>query len=177
MEVPLPPEEAWPLLLDIPLVAPCLPGTTLSEVVDENTYKGTVALKLGPINLSFAGQAEIEEIDTASRTVTVKASGQEQRGRGMANARVSFTLTGIEDGTRVDIATDLTLAGAVIQYARGAGVVTRTAQQLVDDFATRLRERLEQGDLAGADGDPEAIRLGSLVWRGLRARAGESGAE
>ena len=36
-EVPLAPAQAWPLLLDIRRIAPCLPGAELTEVIDEKT--------------------------------------------------------------------------------------------------------------------------------------------
>ena len=53
-EVPLPPPEAWKVLLDIKRVAPCMPGAELTEVVDENTYKGKINVRLGPVALTFA---------------------------------------------------------------------------------------------------------------------------
>src|SRR3954468_15151004 len=46
-EVPLPPDQAWKVLMDIERIAPCMPGAALTEVVDDRTYKGTVAVKLG----------------------------------------------------------------------------------------------------------------------------------
>jgi len=165
LEIAVPVERAWLLLLDIPFVAPCLPGTSLTTVVDERTYEGQVALKLGPVSLAFSGQAVIEEIDPVSRTVRVAAKGREERGRGSAHATVSFTLAQAGEGTRVAVATDLMLAGSIIQYARGAGVITRTAQQLVDQFAERLHQRIESGEVpAGAD-----IKVGSLLWQGIMA--------
>jgi len=39
---------AWQLLSDIEAVAGCMPGAEISEVVDENNYKGKVRVKLGP---------------------------------------------------------------------------------------------------------------------------------
>ena len=62
-QVPVPIEEAWLVLTDIERIAPCMPGATLDEVVDENTYKGSVAIRLGPVALSFNGQATFKEID------------------------------------------------------------------------------------------------------------------
>ena len=41
-EVPLPPAEAWTVLMDIRRIAPCMPGAELTEVVDERNYKGKV---------------------------------------------------------------------------------------------------------------------------------------
>ncbi|MEW6454992.1 MAG: SRPBCC domain-containing protein, partial [Pseudomonadota bacterium] len=34
-EVPLPPDQAWPVLMNIQGIAPCMPGAKLTEVVDD----------------------------------------------------------------------------------------------------------------------------------------------
>src|SRR6516162_3365246 len=67
-EVPLPPDEAWKVLLDIERIAPCMPGAELTEVVDQNTYKGKIGVRLGPVALTFAGIVKFEQIDDAART-------------------------------------------------------------------------------------------------------------
>ena len=67
-EVPLPPAEAWKVLLDIKRVAPCMPGAELSEVIDANTYKGKINVRLGPVALTFAGLVKFEHVDAASYT-------------------------------------------------------------------------------------------------------------
>ena len=166
LNLSIPPEKAWLLLLDIPFVAPCLPGTELTKIIDERTYEGKVQLKLGPISLAFKGEAVIEEINLQTMTVRISAKGREDRGRGSAHADVVFQLHEENGTTRVDVTTDLALVGSIIQYARGASVVTRTAQSLVDQFAARLSKRIETGEIP----DPEAIKVGSLLWQGLKAR-------
>lgn len=168
LELPIPVEQAWPVLLDIPFVAPCLPGTKLTRIVDDATYEGAVALKFGPVSLSFRGNAVIDTVDPEERHVAVTARGREERGRGEAHAKVSFRLQETETGTRVLVTTDLNLAGSVIQYARGAGVVTRTAQELIDQFAANLQARIESGEVP----DHKAIKMGSLLWKGLKASVG-----
>ena len=99
--VPLPPDEAWNWLMDIPSIVPCMPGAELTAKVHDNTYKGKVSVKLGPVALSFNGVATFEKRDEAARTATVKAQGTDAKGRGGANAVVTFSLepipTGIED--------------------------------------------------------------------------------
>ena len=47
-EVPLPPAQAWPVLMNIQGIAPCMPGAQLTEVVDDKSYKGNIAVRLGP---------------------------------------------------------------------------------------------------------------------------------
>ena len=59
-------ETAWSVLLDIPRIAPCMPGAELTEVVGDRTYKGLARVKVGPVGLQFAGQdATAGELDAA----------------------------------------------------------------------------------------------------------------
>ena len=97
-EVPLPPEAAWDVLMDVERIAPCMPGATLTEIVDERTFKGTVAVRLGPVALTFAGDAAFETIDAEARTARVKATGRDPKGRGGASATVDFRLAPSDTG-------------------------------------------------------------------------------
>ena len=91
-EVPLPPTEAWKVLMDIERIAPCMPGAELTGKVDNDTYNGKVSVKLGPVALAFAGQVKFTEIDEANRKARAKAQGKDSKGRGGANATVDFHL-------------------------------------------------------------------------------------
>ena len=153
-EVPLAPEKAWPLLMDIRRIAPCMPGAELTEVVDERTYKGKIAVRLGPVALAFAGVVKFEELDSANRTARVKAQGSDAKGRGGANATASFRLEAAPGGSKVLVHTDLALSGAVAQYGRGVGIVQATAAQIMSQFAANLRAQIageSRVDTAAAD--------------------------
>jgi len=157
-EVPLPPDAAWNLLLDVRRIAPCMPGAELTEVLDERSFKGRVAVRLGPVALSFAGTARFEEVDAQARRAQVKAQGTDQKGRGGANAVITFTMLPSGAGTRVDIATDLNLSGSVAQYGRGAGMIQAVAAELIGQFAVALRAMIARdAPLAAAlDAMPQA---------------------
>lgn len=146
------PEEAWQILLDVPRIAPCLPGAELTETVGENQYKGNASVKLGPVQLKFAGEAELTEVNPEERTARLKAKGNDSKGRGSANATVVFDLTETETGTtRVNLDTDLNLAGSIAQYGRATGLIEEIARQLVSDFAGNLSKQLEQPQDQTAD--------------------------
>src|SRR6202171_4411753 len=138
-EVPLPPAQAWPVLMDIKRIAPCMPGAELTEVVDPTTYKGKISVRLGPVSLAFAGLVRFEEIDDQQHTARVKAQGTDAKGRGGANATASFRLEPTATGSKVMVHTDLTLSGLVAQYGRGVGVVQTTAGKLMQQFADALK--------------------------------------
>ena len=141
-DIPLPPAEAWPVLMDVPMIAPCLPGAELLEALPDNAYRGKVSVRLGPVALAFNGTAKFEEIDNEAHRARLKASGADAKGRGNASALVTFSLEPIPEGTRVKVETDLTLTGAVAQYGRGAGMLQDVAQQLIGQFARSLKEML-----------------------------------
>jgi carbon monoxide dehydrogenase subunit G len=150
-EVPLPPAEAWTVLMDIRRIAPCMPGAELTEVVDDKNYKGKVAVRLGPVALAFAGLVTFEEIDNANRTARVKAQGTDSKGRGGANAMASFRVEEASGGgSKVLVHTDLNLSGSVAQYGRGVGMIQTTAAQIMNQFASNLKAQIAREGAAAA---------------------------
>ena len=182
-EIPCAPADAWRVLLDIERIAPCMPGATLTEAVDDKTYKGEVSVRLGPVALTFSGTATFEEIEEANHRALVKAQGSDAKGRGGANAEIAFRLEPAGDGCRVVVETDLTLSGSIAQYGRGVGMIQSVAGQLVGEFATNLEAELQKskavseapadGAPASADGAPAPAEAAkpisglALMWRAL----------
>ena len=174
-EVALPPPEAWGLLLDIERIAPCLPGASITEIVDENNYKGQVALRLGPVALSFVGKVTFVEIHGEGRRARVKAQGTDNKGRGGANADVEFRVVEAGDGSKVMIETELNLFGSIAQYGRGVSIIEDTAQQLIGEFADNLAGHLSQSTASSGPGDgaPQAKPISGfrlmfrVLWNAL----------
>ena len=181
-DVPLPPAQAWALLMDIPRIVPCMPGAELTEIVDPQKYKGRIAVRLGPVALAFAGRVEFDGVDAVNYTARVKAQGSDAKGRGGANATATFRIEPAGPGSKVLIHTDLTLSGAVAQYGRGAGMIEATAAQIIGQFAQNLRVQLTSEPAAA----PAAIAappppakpisglslLASVIWAKIAALFG-----
>lgn len=154
-EVAAPPAEAWAVLVDVERVAPCVPGASLTEIVDENAYKGSMKVKLGPVSLAFDGEAKFVERDDANFRAHIKAEGREAKGRGGAQADVEFSLVESAEGSAVTIITDLTLNGPVAQYGRSQGIIASVAEEMVTRFADCLRDKvLTQNDGAAVSPPP-----------------------
>lgn len=158
-DVPLPPDRAWRILLDIERIAPCMPGAELTQRVDDRTYKGKVGVKLGPVALSFAGTAKFEDVDDDARTARVKATGTDAKGRGGANAVATFRVEPAGAGSKVLVHTNLVLSGSVAQYGRGAGMIQEVAAQLIKQFATSLHAMVSAERAAA----PEAAAVAPAV--------------
>jgi uncharacterized protein len=155
-DVPLSPEQSWSVLMDIPRIAPCMPGAELTEIVDPQHFKGKISVRLGPVALAFAGRVEIDSIDELGHSARVKAQGSDAKGRGAANATATFHIEPSAEGSRVMIHTDLMLSGAVAQYGRGVGMIQATAAQIIGQFAGNLRKQLAQQPPAPKPSAPAA---------------------
>jgi carbon monoxide dehydrogenase subunit G len=133
--VAVPVAKTWEVLTDVERVAPCLPGATLLSV-DGDEFTGAVKVKVGPITVSYKGEAAFQEKDAAARRVALKASGKETRGNGNAAALVTAQLKDEGDATLVVITTDLTISGKAAQFGRG--VLADVAGNLIGQFAKSL---------------------------------------
>jgi uncharacterized protein len=143
-EVAEPVEKVWQFFGNIPQVASCLPGAELTEDLGGEKYKGTVAIRMGPVRLQFAGTADITERDEAARRIVVQAAGADEKGRGQASMIVTAALAKSGRGTRVDVTQDLQLSGAAAQYGRG--MISDVSAVLMHDFSVNMQDRISRLD-------------------------------
>ena len=150
-EVAVPVERAWAVLTDLERLAPCLPGAQLREV-EGDEYRGVVKIKVGPITTSYDGAIRFTELDTTAHHAVLKVEGRETRGQGNVAAVITASMSASGDGTKVVIATDLTISGKVAQFGRG--VLADVSAKLLDQFVANL----ESSVLVREGGDsPESV--------------------
>ena len=146
--VPAPIDEAWKVLLDVERVAPCMPGATLLTV-DGDEFTGTVKVKVGPIQVTYKGNAKFAERDDSGYRAVIEASGKEARGTGTAAATVTTRLESAgASETRVRVETDLNITGRPAQFGRG--VMEEVSGKLIGQFAKCLAEELGAGSAGPA---------------------------
>lgn len=132
-----PAEDVWRYLLDVPRMVGCLPGAELTEMIDENNFKGRVIANLGPVSLKFGGTARIVERDESARKIVLDAAGAEEKGKGQANMLLTATVQSSAEGARVQVSQELQIAGAAAQYGRG--MIADVTSVLMRDFATNMQ--------------------------------------
>jgi carbon monoxide dehydrogenase subunit G len=145
--IPVPPEQAWPVLLDVEQIAPCMPGATVDSV-DDDVVKGRIKVKVGPVALTYSGTARFVERDEQKRSIRLEASGKETRGSGTASATVSSTLQDEGGQTKVVVHTTLSVTGRPAQFGRG--VMAEVGGRIIERFATNLAAQLASGGAPAA---------------------------
>jgi carbon monoxide dehydrogenase subunit G len=152
--VPVPPEKAWDVLLDVERIAPCMPGASVTSISDDgNEIEGQVKVKLGPLSLTYKGTAKFTEKDQENLTIAIEATGKETRGAGTASANVQAVLKAADAGsTLVSIHTSLNVTGRPAQFGRS--LLPEVSGKLIAQFASNL-EALIGSDTAPAAAAPE----------------------
>ena len=151
--VPVDVDRAWAVLVDIEQVAPCMPGAAL-DTVDGDEFTGSVKVRLGPIGITYKGKARFVEKDEVAHRAVIDAQGKDARGNGTASATVTATLHPQDDGTRVEVNTDLAITGKPAQFGRG--VMVDVGNKLIGQFADCLAGKLAKPAGPAADG-PAAV--------------------
>jgi len=178
------PEQVWSFLIDPERVARCLPGAAITGKLDDKTWQGTMTVKVGPVSSSYKGKVAFEKLDPASRTAEIVAQGQDVRGRGGADLRLTSTLAQKAPGeTEVTTTSRVNITGILAQMGRG--MVQDVSDQMFQIFSQRVRAELESAapaaaapaappmaapSPAAAPSMPEPLDVGALGARALVRR-------
>jgi carbon monoxide dehydrogenase subunit G len=145
------PDRVWKALLDMEGVAGCLPGATIEATDQENHYKGSMRVKIGPMTVAYQGTATLSEVNEEARRAVISLSAREAKGQGTALATITNLVEEHDGGTRVRAETDLRITGAQARFGRG--VMEDVAGRVLRDFSSCLERQVT------APAEPEALQV------------------
>lgn len=142
--VPVTRSGAFAILQDLVRVARCFPGATVAGVRDDGSFTGEVEVRLGPMQVTYRGEARFVQLDEPGGTAVLAANGREVRGNGTARALVSLQLEETGPGeTEVRVGTELHITGRPAQFGRG--VIDDVSSRMLSEFADCLQAELGKG--------------------------------
>jgi carbon monoxide dehydrogenase subunit G len=154
------PDTVYAFLLDVNRVVGCMPGVTLVEARDDDTFVGTLKIKVGPVSASYKGTAEITSSDPSTRTATLSAEGTEGMGAGGAKGSAVMTVTPLNGAALVKIVGDVAIAGRLAQFGRG--IIEGVAKRLTGEMADCIRMQLETDGSGNVPARKEAASINAL---------------
>jgi carbon monoxide dehydrogenase subunit G len=144
-----PASKVWEFLTDPRRVAKCLPGAAVTDQLDEKTWTGTMTVKVGPVQSSYKGKVVFERLDAASRSAEIVATGQDTKGKGGADLRLTSTLKEQPGGaTEVTTVSRVNVTGILAQMGRG--MIQDVSEQMFQVFSQRMRSELESATAPAA---------------------------
>lgn len=173
-------EHVWDRMNDVRFVAECLPGASIVSELGENRYKGKMSVKVGPMAATFSGDIAIES-HRENWSCVVSGKGADSGSGSRASGSMTYSLAaGTSPATtRVDIVSDINLAGPLAQFSKGPivhEIANRITAAFVANFESRLAAAQEPGDAAIASSaaspppQQQPLDAGSLLWAVLRDR-------
>lgn len=126
-------DACWGVLSDIVALATCMPGAAITEKVDDQNYKGSVKVKVGPATAAFAGDIEVLSIDAATRTLVMMGKGAD-KGGSSASMHLTAQLVLDPDGqTQLLGKADVIVNGKFAQF--GGRMMTSVSDMILAQFA------------------------------------------
>lgn len=160
--VKAPASAVWDFLTDPYRVARCLPGAAITEKIDDQSYGGTITVKVGPVTANYRGKMRFERLDAAAGEADIAASGQETRGKGGADMRMKSRV--VEKGageTEVTVVSDVNVVGMLAQFGRG--MIQDVSDQLFQKFTDAMRRELETPAAAAPEAAPVVSEMSSVT--------------
>ena len=186
-KVAAPIDKVWDFFLSPDNVVACMPGASLTEIVDAQRFIGAVKIKIGAVSAQYQGTITYQSLDKGDYTMQMLAEGSE-RGGGTVSGTIATQLVALPDGggTEVRVNSSVDLTGRIVQVGRG--MIEGVSAQIIKKYVTNLRARLEvptEQAAATADGVPpvataapplppkeDSINIVAVVftvfWNGLR---------
>ncbi len=166
-----PVDTSWSVLRDINILAECMPGAAITEQTGDNQYKGTVSIKVGPVQSAFGGTIDVTELDDSSRSIVLSAKGRDKTGTSNASMALSASVSAAEGGGSELVGnSEIRVMGKMANF--GARMINGIADQLIDQFLSNFSNRViaaGEGEAAEAAAakvaeQPKALNAFAILW-------------
>ena len=168
-------DVAWALLQDVEAVAACMPGAKITERIDDQHYKGTVAVKFGPASMAFRGEVEVKAVETPSKTLRLIGKGTDTTGSSGAAMDLTARIEAIDAASCNLIGTsEVSMSGKAATFGgRMMGsVADQVLKQFAGNFATQVQAmQAQQPPPPSGPSEPSAATTTAAAPRVVPAAA------
>ena len=152
-------QQAWDSLNDPEILKMCIPGCEKFELVTENEYAVTVAVKIGPVSAKFNGKVKLADIQApVSYALQFEAQGG-VAGFGQGESKVE--LTPHEGGCELKYTVHSKVGGKIAQL--GQRLIDGVAKSLAEDFFKRFEVALWAKFAGAGAGAEDAVEQASAI--------------
>ncbi len=132
---------AWEFLSDPNSIVGCVPGAKITETIDDQNYKGSITMKIGPVVSSFNGQITITQMNPDDHTMEMTGKGTDTKGKGSAGMVLMASLSDLGDNTtEVQSDMEVSITGKLAQF--GSRMIVDVSNQVFKQFENNLRHQL-----------------------------------
>ena len=139
-EVAAPIDEVWNFMMDPQRMIVCLPGASVTEIVDDKQFIGSVKLKIGAITTKYAGTITYTTADQSEYLCVMLAEAKE-KGGGTVSGTITTRLVDSDGVVQATVESCVDMTGRVVQVGRG--MIEGVAAQIIGKFVKNIKKTLE----------------------------------
>jgi carbon monoxide dehydrogenase subunit G len=141
VEISAPKDKVWNFIWDVDRFITCVPGCKEAKTIEPGKlYSATMIEKVGPFRVEFPTTIEVLEREELTR-IKAQASGADNKIGSRMKLSLDVNLREQGDKTVLDFVAGVDILGKLA--ALGHGIIKRKADQVLDEFARAVKERLE----------------------------------
>lgn len=134
-----PREVVWAKLNDPEVLKASIPGCEEMERTEDNGFRATVKVKVGPVSARFKGKVTLSDLDPPNG---YKINGEGEGGvAGFAKGGAAVKLAEKDGGTLLIYDVEAQIGGKLAQL--GQRLINGTAKKLADEFFTNFAKAVQ----------------------------------
>lgn len=142
VEIQAPREKVWNFIWDVDRFIACVPGCKEAKTVEDGKkYSATMVERVGPFKVEFPTQIEVLERQEPTH-VKAQASGADNKIGSRMKVDLDVHLREQDQKTVLGFVATVDILGKLA--ALGHGIIKRKADQVLDEFASAVKKRLEE---------------------------------
>ena len=143
-------DTVWDALLDPDVLVKALPGTEKLEKVGENDYKGTIKIKVGPVQGQFQGTVTLTDLKPPE-TYTMNVNGRGPAGFMKGEGNVRLEAQG--DTTVLHYTGDAQVGGRIASV--GQRLIDSTSKQITRQALENIHKQITATQPAQPESAPQ----------------------
>lgn len=140
VQLTAPREVVWRKLNDPAVLKASIPGCEeLEKTEDDNGFRATAKIKVGPVSARFRGKVTLSDLDPPNG---YKITGEGEGGvAGFAKGGATVTLTESDGGTLLKYDVEANIGGKLAQL--GQRLINGSAKKLADEFFANFSKAVQ----------------------------------
>ena len=143
IEINSPKEKVWRFLWDVDRFIACVPGCKEAGTVEPGkSYTATMTEKVGPFRVEFPMKIDVLE-SRELEYIKAQATGSDSKIGSRMKVELEVNLAGDGARTKLGLGANVDILGKLATL--GHSMIKRKADQVMDEFAGNLKQKLEAG--------------------------------
>ena len=139
VQLPASRQAVWDKLNDPEVLKASIPGCEELEKTDDQGFRATVKVKVGPVSARFKGKVTLSDLDPPNG---YKISGEGEGGvAGFAKGGADVALADKDGGTLLSYNVEAQIGGKLAQL--GQRLINGTAKKLADEFFANFAKAVQ----------------------------------